>query len=149
VKSKKCTAAFLAAALSILLLLAVSGCSSPSSSGSTGGTTGGGTTGGGGTTVVEKNFQFDPANVTVKVGDTVTFENQDSAAHHVVVGTTDLGEQQPGKSVTWTAEKDGTFPVKCVIHPSMTGQITVGAGGSGAPAGGTQPAPTPPSGTGY
>ncbi len=134
----------LAALVATALLLAVSGCSG--STGATGGGSTGGTTGG--TTMVESNFQFSPASLTVKVGDTVTFDNQDTVAHRVVVGTTDLGEQAAGQKVTWTAAKDGTFPVKCTIHPSMTGQITVGASsGSAAPSPGG--AAAPPATTGY
>lgn len=150
VTRKRYVRGMLALAVAILLVVAVSGCSNSSSSGTSGSSTGGSATTGG-TTVVEKNFQFSPSSLTVKVGDKVTFDNQDSTAHHVVVGTTDLGDQQPGSKVSWTADKDGTFPVKCTIHPSMTGQITVGAGGasggSGAPAGGGSPAP--PTGSGY
>jgi plastocyanin len=136
--TRKHVQVLLGAMLSVVLSLALSGCGGGSSSGgtgaTTGGATGGSTSGGtaGGTTIVEKDFQFNPSSLTVKVGDKVTFDNQDSAAHHVVVGTTDLGDQQPGSSVTWTADKAGTFPVKCTIHPSMTGQINVSAsGGSG------------------
>jgi plastocyanin len=131
----------LGALMSVVLSLALSACGGGSSSGgtgaapggSTGGSTGGGTAGG--TAVVEKDFQFNPSSLTVKVGDKVTFANQDSVVHRVVVGTTDLGDQQPGQSVTWTADKAGTFPVKCSIHPGMTGQITVGAGGGGSSGG--------------
>jgi plastocyanin len=113
-------------ALVLVVMLAaivafVSACSS-------GGTTGTGTTGTtGGTVIVEKNIAFSPTTLNVKVGDTVTFENQDSVAHHVVVGTTDLGQQQPGQNVTWKADTAGTYEFRCVIHPSMTGRITVGS----------------------
>lgn len=140
--------------VSAILILSVSGCSGSGSPGAGGSGTGGGGTSGAGT-VVETNFQFTPSTLKVKVGDKVTFSNQDSAPHHVVVGTTDLGEQQPGQDVTWTADKDGAFPFKCTIHPSMTGQITVGSGsGAGAPpagsttSGGGSGAP-PSSGYGY
>lgn len=124
--------------LTIAFVLAVAGCSGSGTTTNTGGATGGTT--GAGATMVEKAFQFSPADLTVKVGDTVTFDNQDTVPHHVIVGTTDLGEQAPGESVTWTADADGTYPVKCSIHPSMTGRITVGTGGAGgtsAPGGNT------------
>lgn len=139
----RCTRAFIGPSLLVLtsLVLFIAGCSSPSTP-ATGGATGGGTTGGTtsvGQTVVEKNFQFSPSDLTVAVGAQITFENQDSVPHHVFVGTTDLGAQQPGQSVSWTAAADGTYPVKCVIHPSMTGQIVVGAGGG---TGGSSAPPT-------
>jgi plastocyanin len=107
---------------------------------------------------VLKNYQFSPQNVTVRPGDTVTFQNQDTVPHHVVVGTTDLGVQQPGATATWASGSDETLTLKCLFHASMVGQITVGNGGSGAPTGGTPPssggssggyAPPPAGGYGY
>ena len=139
-------------ASSMALVAMFAGCSAPSSGGTTNGTTGG-ASGGSKVTVVEKGFKFNPAAITAAVGDSVVFENQDSAPHDVVVGTVDLGTQSPGQSVTWKADKSGTFPVKCLIHPTMVGQVTVGSGGSSGvpPAGGTNggsPAP-PAGGSGY
>jgi len=128
--------ALLAAFVAASLALTLSGCSTPSAPGT-----------GGSTTVVEKNFQFSPSSVSLPIGDTIVFDNQDSVPHHVVVGTADLGEQAPGKSVSWTATADGTFPVKCLIHASMTGRVSVGASGSGSSA--PPSATTPPSTGGY
>ena len=93
-----------------------------------GGTGGGGT--GGGSTITLQNVQFNPSTLTAQVGATVTIQNKDAMAHHIVIGTDDLGEQAPGASVTWTAPGDGVYVMKCLIHPSMSGQITVGAGGN-------------------
>ncbi len=90
-------------------------------------------------TITLQNFAFNPASLTVSSGTTVTFKNADQVQHHIVVGTTDLGLQQPGESKTWKASKDGVYVMRCLIHPSMRGQLTVGAGGSTigtAPAGG-------------
>jgi plastocyanin len=116
-----------AVAAALVLLTMVTGCSTsytapPATGGATGGTTGGAA---GGATITEQNITFNPSTLTVKVGETVTFKNADSVPHDVVVGTKDLGEQQPGQDVTWTADKAGTIDFKCIIHPSMTGQITV------------------------
>lgn len=117
---------WLLVALLIALALALVGCSGSGGSGTTGtaGTTSGGTSGGG-ATVVEKGFAFSPASLQVAVGDTVTFTNEDSADHNVKIDGQELGAQSQGQSVTWTASKAGTFPYSCVIHPSMTGEITV------------------------
>lgn len=112
----------LAFAVLIGFSLVLSACSSGGGSTSSG--SGGGQTSSG-TTVVEQNFAFNPATLTVKVGDTVTFDNQDSTAHEVKIDGKDLGSQDPGKSVTWTASKAGSFPYQCIIHPSMTGTIVV------------------------
>jgi plastocyanin len=82
-------------------------------------------TGGASATVIEKGFAFDPPTLEVKVGDTVTFTNQDSATHNVSIDNAELGPQAQGASVTWKATKAGTFPYMCTIHPSMTGTIAV------------------------
>ena len=116
----------LAAVLLLVLVLGLAGCgsSAPPQTTSPGGTAPA-ASGGAGATIVEKGFAFTPATLDVKTGDTVTFKNEDSTAHEVSIGGKDLGSQAPGASVTWTADKAGAFPYSCVIHPSMTGQITV------------------------
>jgi plastocyanin len=78
-----------------------------------------------GATVVEKGFAFDPATLDVKVGDTVTFKNEDSAPHNVKIDGKELGNQDTGASVTWTATTAGSFPYTCTIHPAMAGEIVV------------------------
>lgn len=103
----------------LVVLLGVGGCGSKTPASTT--PTGSGQT----TTITEQDFAFTPSSATVKVGDTVTFVNKDSAPHRVNIDGQDLGQQADGKSVTWTATKAGTFPFSCTIHPAMTGQITV------------------------
>jgi plastocyanin len=120
----------MAAVVLLGLVMVLVGCSS--GGGSTGGgysTPPAGTSSSGsaatGTTVVEKGFAFSPATLDVKVGDTVTFKNEDSAPHNVKIDGKELGSQDPGASVTWTASAAGSFPYSCIIHPSMTGEIVV------------------------
>lgn len=124
------------ALLTFALLLAVGlvGCSyggsstpAPSGGGTTApsGSTGSSQPSAGGATVTEQNFAFNPSSLTVKVGETVTFTNNDSAPHNVAIDGKELGTQNQGETKTWTATKAGSFPYSCVIHPSMTGQITV------------------------
>jgi plastocyanin len=119
----------LVVALALGLVLALAGCGSSASpttgQGAAPSTTAGGTSGTGGTTVTEQNFAFDPQTLTVKVGDTVTFTNADSAPHNVKIDGQELGSQNQGESKTWKATKAGSFPYICTVHPSMTGQITV------------------------
>lgn len=138
----------LALAACVCVLVFATGCTAPppsNSSGTSGGTTTGATPGG--VTVVESNFQFSPNNLSIKIGDKVTFTNQDSTSHHVVVGTADLGVQSPGQTVTFVADKNGTVPFKCIIHPEMTGQIVVSAAGTDTGTGSSTP-PTGGSGGG-
>ncbi len=117
----------------IAVALALAACAPPS------GQSQGGSTSSGGKTITLQNIAFNPPTLTVKAGDTVTFKNADNVPHHIVVGTDDLGQQAQGESKTWKAPKDGVYMMKCVIHPSMQGQITVGAGGPtvGTPSTGT------------
>jgi plastocyanin len=75
------------------------------------------------------NFAFDPAAITAKVGDTITWTNSDSTGHTATVKdndactTTTLGQGASG-SITFTAA--GTYDYFCKIHPTtMTGTITV------------------------
>jgi plastocyanin len=118
----------LAIALGVALAFATVGCSGTTETPSSGTSTTGGTATTGGTSanvVSEKDFAFNPSQLTVKVGDTVTFKNEDSLPHQVQIGTTRLKEQATGEEVTWTAEAAGTFEYFCTIHTTMKGVITV------------------------
>jgi len=110
----------------VVLALALAGCSA-SGGGTTSGSGSGSTppTSASGPTITEKDFAFSPAETTVKVGDVVTFVNEDSAPHNVSIDGAELGMQNQGDSVTWTAAKAGSFPFSCTIHPTMTGTLTV------------------------
>jgi plastocyanin len=74
------------------------------------------------------NFAFSPATITAKVGDTVTWTNNDTTAHTATVGAQsgcDTGTIAPGAtgSIQFTAA--GTYDYMCKIHPNMTGKIEV------------------------
>jgi plastocyanin len=87
---------------------------------------------------------FSPHEVTVAVGDTVTWTNSDQISHTATAdgGSFDTGALSNTESGTVTFSTAGSFPYHCSIHPNMTGTITVeaaaGAGGGGGTA--TQPA---------
>ena len=92
-------------------------------------------------------FAFSPQDVTVTVGDTVTWTNSDATAHTATAddGSFDTGTIGANGTGTATFSTAGSFPYHCKIHSSMTGTITVeaAAGGSGSGSGAT----TPPSDT--
>jgi plastocyanin len=76
-----------------------------------------------------KGFAFDPATITVKVGDTITWTNNDSAAHTATVDSQpdcDTGSVAGGATGSITFSAAGTYAFHCKIHPSMKGTITVG-----------------------
>jgi plastocyanin len=109
-----------------VVALVLVGCSS---GGSTGGGSaapaGGSAAPAGGTVVVMKNFAFDNASPSMKVGESITFKNDDSAPHDIKIDGQDSGVIAPGKSWSLKIDKAGNFPFSCTIHPSMTGALTV------------------------
>ncbi len=72
-------------------------------------------------------FAFDTRELTVKVGATVTWENQDGAPHKIVAddGSFASGNLGNGDTFSFTFDAPGTFPYQCGIHASMKGTITV------------------------
>lgn len=88
------------------------------------GTTAGGAGGG---QVVMKGFAFAPADVTIKAGESVTWTNQDSAAHDVTAdnGEFKSGNVASGATFSFTFAKAGSYPYHCAIHPTMKGTVTV------------------------
>jgi len=73
------------------------------------------------------NFEFQPAAVSVKVGDTVGWANKGSAPHTSTsdTGVWDTGSISPSQGGSFTFTTAGTFAYHCNIHPSMHGTITV------------------------
>src|SRR5262249_56189872 len=74
------------------------------------------------------NFAFAPNNIQAKVGEKITFTNNDSAPHTATAtegAKFDSGELDQGKSFSYTAKKAGTIKFVCSFHPNMTGTITV------------------------
>jgi plastocyanin len=79
-------------------------------------------------TVDIANFAFAPKDIQAKVGQKITFTNQDSTPHTATAtagAKFDSGQLDQGKSFTYTAKKAGTIQFVCSFHPNMTGTITV------------------------
>lgn len=79
------------------------------------------------TAVEIKGMKFSPADISVKVGDTVTFTNSDGAPHTCTADdkSFDTGRMTKGKSGTITLTTAGDFPFHCAVHPGMKGVIHV------------------------
>jgi plastocyanin len=111
--------------------------------GATGG--GGGGAAGGGPTInilegaaVQGSPDYDPDELTAKKGDEVTVVNQDTVPHTATSGTgaTDPNSAKSfdtsiingGESATISLAQvePGQYDYYCMIHPYMTGKITVG-----------------------
>ncbi len=87
------------------------------------------------TTVVIKGFAFSPAVLTVPVGTTVTWVNEDNVYHTVTSDVPGGALQSPniqqGERWTFMFMEDGTYEYHCIPHPFMTAKVVVGTGQGG------------------
>ena len=83
--------------------------------------------GGAGSEVTIADFAFDPGDLTVAVGDSVTWANEDGATHTVTSDDDafDSGDLSSGATFEETFDEAGTFAYHCDIHPQMSGTVTV------------------------
>ena len=72
-------------------------------------------------------FAFAENTITIKVGDTVTWTNHDSATHTVAAddGSFKSGNLKNDASFSQTFDTAGTYTYHCGFHSSMTGTVTV------------------------
>lgn len=78
-------------------------------------------------TVDITDFTFGPAEVSVAVGGTITWVNNDDQAHTATAtGAFDTGDNPGGESKSVTVDEAGTFAYRCSYHPFMTGTVTAG-----------------------
>ncbi len=73
------------------------------------------------------DFSFRPRTVTIVVGGTVVWSQEDSAPHTVTSDDFifDSGTMAEGGDFQFTFDTPGTFTYYCEIHPRMTGVIEV------------------------
>ena len=72
------------------------------------------------------NFTFQPAELTVKVGTTVTWTNHDDIPHTVVsAGKFRSKTLDTDDSFSFTFTAAGDYKYFCSLHPHMTGMIKV------------------------
>jgi len=75
-----------------------------------------------------------PAEISVGVGETVTWSNVDTAAHTVTSGSAADGPDGvfdsslflAGAEFSYTFDAAGEFPYFCMVHPWMAGTVIVG-----------------------
>lgn len=81
------------------------------------------------------NFSFQPATLTIPVGTTVTWTNQDTAPHTSTsdTGVWNSGTLSTGQSYSRTFSQPGTFPYHCNVHPNMHGTVVVEAAATAVP----------------
>lgn len=79
--------------------------------------------------VLQKDKKFSQKIANVKVGDSITFKNEDPFSHNVFSlsdsKTFDLGSYPQGQSKKVTFDKPGEVEVECAIHPDMKLMVEV------------------------
>ena len=79
-------------------------------------------------TVKIDNFTFDAQTITVPVGTTVTWVNNDDIPHTVVADDKKTFRSKvldTDEKFTYTFSKAGTFAYFCSVHPKMIGTVVV------------------------
>ncbi len=86
--------------------------------------------------VLMVNTTFQPQEITVPAGTTVTWTNQDDVSHTVTSGPRDAptnlfdsGDIAPGGTFSFTFTDPGTYEYHCSVHPGMDGTVIVTSGG--------------------
>jgi plastocyanin len=82
----------------------------------------------GGVTIKMQNIAFSPKAVTVKVGQKVTWTNDDQVDHNVTSQSGETIKSQNfgnGATFSFTPTKAGKVAYVCTIHPGMTATLTV------------------------
>lgn len=78
--------------------------------------------------VAIKDFAFSPDSVTIKVGESVTWTNEDSAPHTATGNDRDVlqsGKLDQGQTFTQKFDTAGTYDYFCEFHPNMKGVVIV------------------------
>ena len=72
---------------------------------------------------------FNVAAISIHAGDTIDFVNKDDFDHQVYIDspgfTFDSDEAAPGEKVSLRIPVNGTFQVRCHIHPKMLLSVSV------------------------
>ena len=122
-------------ALCAVVALVAAGCGSSNKSSTSSGASSSGSTStpaaassGGGVAIKMQNIAFSPKAVTVKVGQKVTWTNDDQVDHNVTSQSGETIKSQnfgKGGTFSFTPTKAGTINYVCTIHPGMTATLTV------------------------
>ena len=87
----------------------------------------------------ERGACYEPMRISAGPGESVTWTNDDTAAHTVTGGaadggpdgTFDSGLLLPGGSFTHRFDDEGEHAYYCIVHPWAAGYVHIGHGGSG------------------
>lgn len=76
------------------------------------------------------NFTFNPKQVTVKAGTTVTWTNHDDIPHGIASSSNTFTRSKAlttDDSFSFTFTTPGTYQYFCYLHPNMVGTVVVEA----------------------
>lgn len=81
-------------------------------------------------TVTQSHTSFDVDSLSIKTGDSITFQNKDDVTHNIQVvngdgDTDDKGLQKPGQDIKEIFAKAGDYKIRCAIHPKMKMTVAV------------------------
>ncbi len=78
-------------------------------------------------TVTIKGHAFTPADIQIKVGDSITWINEDNSRHSAtdLNGAFDTGLLSRGQEATLTFGGAGRFEYRCTPHANMRGTIMI------------------------
>ena len=83
---------------------------------------------GAGKTISIKDFQYNPADMKVKVGETVTVTNGDSMPHTVTAKDGSFSVEVPANGqANVTVPKAGSHPYGCTYHPDQHNPASIPA----------------------
>ena len=73
--------------------------------------------------VAQKDKAFSATKITAKVGDTITFKNEDAFVHNIFslseIQSFDLGTFGHGETRQVRIASKGTIEIECAVHPEM------------------------------
>lgn len=71
---------------------------------------------------------FEPAEVAIRAGETVRWENASDRDHQIVAEEQAFksGTIKPGKTWSYTFPSPGTYRYHCALHPRAKGSVKVG-----------------------
>lgn len=79
--------------------------------------------------VEQKDKKFVVKQLSVAVGDSVSFKNADEVNHNVFslsdIKSFDLGSYPKGQARAVTFDKPGVVEIECAIHPDMRMEVKV------------------------
>jgi plastocyanin len=82
-------------------------------------------TGGGEDAVSIVDNDYEPADLEVAVGETVSWTNDGDVDHTVTFDDEDSGNLAPGDDYDRTFDEAGEFDYACTIHATMVATVTV------------------------